>query len=393
MTSLAPVKSLLSTLRQPTFIAVLTSVGIHGVLFAASPTFSSIGLTSLAKPDELGTPTEVPMVQLTPAEQGRLPDFSLSRLTFDPNFNQGNSAIQFLPDSSQTVPPGILSRPNNTTSSQSQPVPSTNVPLGNLGVRRQPITSQPSRASGGGSRTQGSGTVASNNRQSTSRQGTSQIPVGGNNSSNASRPPNRAGTSEINPDEIASRTGNRDGMELTNDPTISTPLSDVVRQGATQPNRPPSTPTATARVDGNQADSQASGDLQPRVADFAYNPANTSDDELAQAFGRWVETIQEKSGIADLQPSVIQKQSYNVPYCLPQAPTNAVVGVLINPGGEVVDDPLLLKSSGYLTLNKRALDYVRQLDFSPIQSFTALQYDMTFTYNPDTCAALSGSGQ
>jgi hypothetical protein len=85
---------------QPTWLAGAISVGFHGVLFAVGPTFPSLGFEQLTEADLAAERRNVPLVELTAAEQERLPDFSSSFYDFgefgsldplSPLFAEGNS--------------------------------------------------------------------------------------------------------------------------------------------------------------------------------------------------------------------------------------------------------------------------------------------------------------
>ena len=84
-------------LLQPSWLAGIVSVGIHGVLFATGPTFSGLNFQAMAEPEQL--PEEqrkVPVIELTAAEQQRLPDFSQSFYSFE-NFGSLEPADPFNP--------------------------------------------------------------------------------------------------------------------------------------------------------------------------------------------------------------------------------------------------------------------------------------------------------
>ncbi|MBV8885308.1 MAG: hypothetical protein JO235_15115 [Chroococcidiopsidaceae cyanobacterium CP_BM_RX_35] len=83
-------------LRQPIALAALGSLGIHGLLWAILPI-----LPLASKPSAVQQPPTVGLVELTPAEQGRLP-----QLTQSPPANKQLSDSQLrLPESS--VPPPL----------------------------------------------------------------------------------------------------------------------------------------------------------------------------------------------------------------------------------------------------------------------------------------------
>ena len=57
-------------------IAVLLSLAFHGVLFAAAPSFSSLQQATAQDDGSNPLARQVPMVELSPEEQNRLPDFN-----------------------------------------------------------------------------------------------------------------------------------------------------------------------------------------------------------------------------------------------------------------------------------------------------------------------------
>jgi hypothetical protein len=80
----AMLKGLPAVLRQPQWVAVMASVGFHGALFTVGPSFAN--LQSMAMGSQGGPEAErrVPILELTAAEQSRLPDFNSPAYSFLP---------------------------------------------------------------------------------------------------------------------------------------------------------------------------------------------------------------------------------------------------------------------------------------------------------------------
>lgn len=135
-------------------------------------------------------------------------------------------------------------------------------------------------------------------------------------------------------------------------PPPTTPVAQAPPPRPTPP-PPPATPLPSP------ADS-------PAPPSETFDPSNTSTDEGLSNLSRW---------IARLQPELSRPpQSLRLTAKLPTSgcpwdkvgPT--VWGVLVNPQGELVGKPELLRSSGYATLNQKAHQLVTSYDF---QSYAA----------------------
>ena len=130
-------------LLRPSWLAGAISIGFHSVLFAAGPTFPSLGFNQLVEPELTAERRNVPLVELTPAEQQRLPDFSGSLYDFDA-FGDLEPLAPLFGDSPSSSPnSGITSqKPAGGSSSSST---STLVPFGitRLESRPGPLTQFP----------------------------------------------------------------------------------------------------------------------------------------------------------------------------------------------------------------------------------------------------------
>ena len=84
-----------SALRQPTMVAAIASVAVHGALWVVLPMLPS----EAARDEELDLPEPVGMVELTAEDLSRLPDFSASRLPdLPPNLPNSELPGSDLPD-------------------------------------------------------------------------------------------------------------------------------------------------------------------------------------------------------------------------------------------------------------------------------------------------------
>ncbi|MGD1907553.1 MAG: hypothetical protein ACFB0C_16415 [Leptolyngbyaceae cyanobacterium] len=274
---------------QPTWIAGAISVGFHGVLFAAGPTFSNLNLDTLADPDALATNRRVPLVELTPEEQQRhLPDFSNSFYS-----------LSSLDDFETTAPPTqsvpFSPRDNTaTTTTRRGPHPRTT------------FTQQiPFRT------TIGPGTP---------------LPTGG--------------TTERNTPATAT----------TPDETASTPAEDATADASTPSDAAASTPTESSAQDlaldpNSPAEGNASGQRPAAEQGFAYNS-----DTLEEAWGRWFEQLDQGEISPQAQPLPAERLPLAyVPSqeACPSIDQDGLVAALVNAEGNLIEGSVkLLKSTG-----------------------------------------------
>src|SRR6476646_11174225 len=93
-------KSLPQALRQPTGIATIASLGVHGLLWIVLPI-----LPLASKTTESEAQRSVQLVELTPAEQSRLPSFATPQLSL-PHLPKTTNLFPSLPSlqSSNSLP-------------------------------------------------------------------------------------------------------------------------------------------------------------------------------------------------------------------------------------------------------------------------------------------------
>ncbi|PSN17272.1 hypothetical protein C7271_18610, partial [filamentous cyanobacterium CCP5] len=73
-------QALLQAVGQPPWIAAAISVGFHGILFASGVSFASLDGETLGSGGG-SDPVEVPLIELTPDEQAKLPAFTRPDIT------------------------------------------------------------------------------------------------------------------------------------------------------------------------------------------------------------------------------------------------------------------------------------------------------------------------
>lgn len=352
---------LLTTLRQPQWIAALVSLGVHGVLFAAAPSFSGLSLAAIEGNGTEINERRVPLIELSPEEQSRLPDFSTPDYSLFPS--EGDDLFNLFPPSGSSLP---LEPGSGFSSSPTIPTPripsnpfSTGISPFSLPSGRTSITIPPRRStlpSLPGSIAPPAGGSRSSSETEASPSPSPSAP-GGNGAENGSRP---------NPDETGS------GPANGGDPS-------------------PSADSGNAPSEPLESNGRAS-DLLARVE---YSESQTSRTEVEFAQAAWLAKVQEKLG-----DTVVQAESpitLEVPYtgrlCLAPEPTEGLLGVVGVPSE--TDDTLVpwtnvLKSTGYPFLNQLAEQAVRDISQGEagetgLEPNTLYQVVVKIDYNSETC--------
>ena len=286
-------------LLQPTWIAGAISVGVHGVLFAAGPTFSNLNLDTLADPDALADARRVPLVELTLEEQQQhLPDFSnsfysLSSLEdFDP---LAPNPVPFLPQDNSTTA-GRPPRPRTTITEQ--------ITLGTTPYRsRLPAVPFPP-------------------------QGTTER--------------NRPAAETPSPDGAAASTPEG----TTTSPPAETPAETRIAPEASTPTTTEPSAQDLVRVPSNPAEGTSGNAAGQRPNNppllFAYNS-----DTLEEAWERW---LAQSELSLDQQP--LPSETLPLPYipsqaACPNPEQYGLLAALVNAEGKLVGESVqLLKSTG-----------------------------------------------
>lgn len=320
------VNQLIKTVRQPQWIAALLSVGFHGVLFAASPSFSSLSVAALGNDQADAEERQVPLIELTPDEQGRLPDFSTPAYSLYP---EGNDDLFSL------FPPAGDSLPFDTDtealrSSLSAPpsrLPSSAFPssISPFGAGRTSIVIPPRRGS------------------------LPPIPSG----STLRRP---AATSPAEGAESAASTP----TATTSDRPTGGAADLMPGQGSgSEGGTERSQTTAALNPDAPNPDAPRAEQASDLLARVEYSDTQTSTAEVEIAKAAWLQTVKEKLGdtLAEAPEPITLQVPYSGRLCLSPEPTDGLLGLVALPDEEIEGLKLwtsVLKSTGYPFLNQAA---------------------------------------
>jgi hypothetical protein len=340
-----------SVLGRPEGIAVLLSLVFHGILFAAGPSFSSLQRSTSR--DDLANPLarKVPVVELTPEEQNRLPNFDGFDYSLAPH--QGNDLQSFPGLQDLTVAPTAPSKALD--------------PLDNLGLPKVPLGS-PSL-------------------------GISPLPPSLGRSLFLPAPP------------LIPRRSSRNNGPTDTDRAIAAELARRSQQNRSIPM--PSSPSATNQAAnpnrGNRpADRQPAevNGLADRYRDLRarlqFSAEKTTDAEVTTASQTWLDSIEKTLG--ETPPTTAPAPlTVEIPYdlriCLTPSPAPGLVGLVKLPG----EDPnapeistTLLKSTGYPFLNETALEAVKtkaKAADPPLSVGTLYQVVVNINYDNKTCVS------
>jgi hypothetical protein len=342
----------LAKLCQPTWLAGLISVGFHGVLFAASPTFTGLDLNTLTEPDPDADARRVPLVELTAAEQQRLPDFSNAFYSLSPW--DSNSNIELVPGEAPlgNVTPGT-DAPSNGNITRVDP---------NVIGRRQspwPIAGNYSNPGKQGAQTEanrpGSGTAAGGNRSGGGATIITTPP--------ASDSGQAAGGWPSTPAEGGSASGSADDL-----------------------NREPTSP-AQDPADGALPDARA----EALAAALTYDgglPGEIRADWEAEAAAVLGITEPPLQQISLPVPALVE----GVQPCFSPVPHQGLIAALVA-DGKLAQPPELLISTGYPLLNQRAMDRVSALNFANVEQSTVYQFVVDVAYAAESCVDLKLDGE
>ncbi|WOD38029.1 hypothetical protein [Nodosilinea sp. E11] len=352
---------LLKTVRQPQWIAAGLSIGFHVVLFAAGPSFSSLNVAGLGENEPNAEERQVPLIELSPDEQGRLPDFSSPAYSLFPS-GDDDDLFSLFPPSGNSLP---LDSDSDFGASLSIPAP------------RLPSSSLPSSISPFiGS---GRSSIVLPSRRST-------------------LPPISSGGTLPRPTQNPAAAGN--GNATASAPTATPPggsngtasdLSTPEGNGADSGTIGSSPETAAANPETPAA--ERASELLARVE---YSETQTSAAEVEIAKAAWLRTVQEKLGndVAQASEPITLQVPYSGRLCLSPEPTDGLLGLVGLPNDDNDDLKLwtaVLKSTGYPFLNQAAEQalqgIVQQADEAggTLEPNTLYQVVLEVEYDRQTC--------
>ncbi|MEM6449720.1 MAG: hypothetical protein AAF703_05320 [Cyanobacteria bacterium P01_D01_bin.105] len=401
----------LAQVITPTGVGVLLSVGAHAALIAAGPRLN-VSFDALTKENLEANPEEtiVPILQLSPAEQNRLPSFA------QPRRSPTTTGLSSLP-----LPSGLPSFPNNRRITKRPSIPSRPIPSPSLGQTRslprigqtipnrtvQPTpfklnfpvgeTGLPSPAP---ARTP---YIATPPPEPELNSGEGAAPV---------RRIDRNGISVLEPTvpgNDAANGSSENSAASDENPSNGVPngisLSEILRgtEGAGIAVNPTEDPTNSEASVGTPPTGESGATLIP-VEDDAdviaaapadgdparllkgskiYSAVGVSDEEAQENLQAWLNSTAEgKEQVAVGTTEMVIDSGFKA--CRKVAPVNGLIGVLVNPDGtrESIE---MLKSTGYGSLNSLALSTLDYEEFEPPEVPTLYQVNVDVIYGPEGC--------
>jgi hypothetical protein len=349
---------------NPSSVAVFASVGVHAfILGMVLPSLSSFSATEKAS-----APRNVAVIELTPAEQSRLPALSNSAATLPDisNLSLPNSPTTDL-SSFPTNPaplPNILSfLPAPSSVPALPPLPPLSY-SSNLPITLSPRAFLPPPPA---------------STSASLPQNPSAPSLATTNSLNPPQPlnfePQRA---PINPDELINRKlylPNSQGTAAAN-PNPTQPFTGR-NSGMVSPSEPETSETSAR---DRQIRRLVALTLQ-RANDLREDKSNTTAEEATQNDVAWMR---------DIGKTVSKGQEHNINLagvypkeaCFRQLTGTSVYGIVVDTQGKLMAAPYLLKSAGYPILNQQALQQISGMSFAnatanpkPYRVYVDFQYD------------------
>ncbi|MEO0352781.1 MAG: energy transducer TonB [Cyanobacteria bacterium P01_A01_bin.15] len=335
-------------------VAAIASLAFHGVLLTAIPRFSSVSFAAFDEENTTETRT-VPLVTLSPTEQGRLPDFNRPQLPSIPDITS-STPLPKLPN------PGILDRSSRFLSPTA---PSLSSPsrLSRNRVFRNPFITRPDFSI--------ANTPSRSGQSSANRTtGLENIPP---------PPPGSELEIETNRDTLERQLElerQRDAEQTAaENGTDAAELSDET-----------STPEDTELAAASETD--GGSQLENLQARFNYSVEDTTDEEAEAAYVAWIEQTQGQSEdtIETVDTEILTLEP-GLNLCAQDSPRNGEVGILVAPDGSPVD-AVVLRSTGYEYLNDEALEALVDSDFPETETPVRYAVEVVIDYDAETCRSL-----
>ncbi|NJL84743.1 MAG: hypothetical protein HC886_00220 [Leptolyngbyaceae cyanobacterium SM1_1_3] len=128
--------------------------------------------------------------------------------------------------------------------------------------------------------------------------------------------------------------------------------------------------------------------LDDKLKDIRFYSYSVNLTTESEATGSYLEWLNDLSVNYDLSPTRLSDPlvvPYEAATCLSPEPVIASVGVVVNPAGQVIEEPELLKSTGYDILNRKALVETKKRSFSAGNSIKAYSIEVQVQYDSATC--------
>ena len=279
--------------------------------------------------------------------------------------------------------------PPKTTSSVRPTTPSTSLPLAtsrpNSPAVRQTVP--------------GAQTTASQQAQARARQTDDSQP---SQRSTSRSPNNRRRANNNTSTNSSNQTPRRDSAnELTTLP--SAPVNSTGNADTPEPQTVQAPPTLIGLKNGAQS-REVPNILQTFLMRLRHSIRRTTEPEVEEAKQVWLANLEQQPGLEISSPNMLP-QALEISYplvadddhgprrffgCLTPEPTQGLVGVIVEPDGTLLNEPSLLRSSGYGFLNDIALNKIQDYAHFPDTSTRkAYMVDIAINYDHDSCVNLA----
>lgn len=379
----------------PTGIGILASLGAHVFLFVNGPgtNFSLAALDEAAQQE--AEETIVPLIELTAAEQSRLPSFAQPR-TIPPS-PAGLGTSFPLPPSIGSLNSRLNRQLAARKPSAANPLPSptTSLPRPNRnrilsGTSLNPSALANRRARGVASRPTPTVRVIETPQVDTTRlpvlepsisvvgeTGTPNVAVSGTTTDSTTSPnPNSSQQPQVsvNPlDQALARIEAQNGNAEVPSPN---PQSPVAPEGE-------SVTPIEVEEPGAIAIAPAQGNASQLRDAFRYDPTDVEEQEGQANLDDWlIASAENKSELSRASEELTIDSNFRA--CVDNPPVSGLIGVVVNPDG-TQESAQVLKSIGYDILNREALDAVSYNDFGQPETATQYEVNIEVIYNPEGC--------
>lgn len=372
------INSFSEALTQPAGIATFASVGIHGLLWVLLPI---LPLSSKTAGPEVKQPVQ--LVELTPQELSRLPEFSTPQLSLPPSNRTNSPTLPSLRSFDFLSPPTAIAPGSPQYSFPLSPptidLPSAppiyEIPDGDLVRPRRNFPTQPPV-------TNIPDTEDPEEQPGDAPPTYTQIPDLANLPSGAEEQPSEDEADPVPEDTATPTPPETDNSTQANNPpetddSTQATNNSVPPQQTTNEGRPATIPPeAIARL---QAERQRLREL------YAYDATGTTETEITAAIEAWSEKTLKPLGKS--WKNLTLRPSYPNEACPRKLQGVVAIGVVADAEGKLTAEPTLLQSSGYKLLNQAALAAIQAYEFEPTGETQPYLVSLPFEFSEDACAA------
>lgn len=360
-------------LQQPAAISAIASFGIHALVFALLPILPYAALVEEKEPE---IRQSVDVVELSPEEQARLPEFPASQIDLPPLLDSLPPAVTDLPPlpvpSQSTAPP-------SADDLFSDPFFSSSLPNFSIPTFPQTVPYPPAPP------------VQSRPQQPVTVQPQTETPTASPSPAPEGLPILPGGSELLNPQP----------QESNNPQTQQNSQTAANSQATPSPTPSPSVQPRSDEeiVAALRRDVEARRQQIAIQEQLAYNPSGTDADpnhNTDRSWVAWVDSLQaEGVNLENLSNRAVDNIEAPFPpeACeVVQKEVSADVGVVVDPDGKAIGTPAIVRNSGYEFFNLKAGEAALSHVGYKNDTGKNLPYlvTVTFPYTGDSCSGTAG---